>query len=549
MTKCFIWTLGLLSACNVEDEPDLAAVTQPLTQVDDLQLRELQWGPMGTGGYIAIGQTLDSWAPTGLQTTSVITFSAADNSGTPISGIDSTGIDVGDVRIFCNIDAPSDDGGAVFLNESDRSPPKDRIVVPGANSFHHNVPGSNHPDRYKQSSGGCTQMVYMQADLQNPDNTRWVIIGESEHEYRKVVQSLQLFPDNTPTCITGTVHNYAPVDVCQHVGDGYMPGYLCEDGASTSSDDYTVYNLCTTDATGATITGFQYHDQSWQSHYGPLKLVVNRGPGRIVIKNIGAYGSEPQNQVQIANSGVPNSDLTLDVGDSLLMWHGSHNNYWQPVGQFPIASPLTMNKVAKATGPRTFGDSSMSDDGVTWSLGTSKVTMNVASGDFATAGRANIAGTMTIGGNVAQTTVGNAFWFTTAQNTSLNVNASGNGAVRINSNTGGLANSGTGGLELYAGGNSATRAVFRLGNPSVNRGTLGAGSTDLAGDVSGANATNVTLTFSPLSYFNRVRCVAQPKTPQMMTVNGTGAYQTFACFDGLGNAAVCGAFTYICIGQ
>lgn len=55
---------------------------------------------------------------------------------------------------------------------------------------------------------------------------------------------------------------------------------------------------------------------------------------------------------------------------------------------------------------------------------------------------------------------GDQYWYASRANTSgnanINLDSAGTGVVRINSNTGGLANAGTGGLEVYAGGNSAT---------------------------------------------------------------------------------------------
>lgn len=93
-----------------------------------------------------------------------------------------------------------------------------------------------------------------------------------------------------------------------------------------------------------------------------------------------------------------------------------------------------------------------------------------SSGDI---GTANI----TAAGNILLTQAGDTYFYdslaSSSGNQNLNIDAAGTGTIRFNSNTGGIASAGTGGLALYAGANSSTIkwSVDNAGN-QTGQGTL-----------------------------------------------------------------------------
>jgi hypothetical protein len=101
----------------------------------------------------------------------------------------------------------------------------------------------------------------------------------------------------------------------------------------------------------------------------------------------------------------------------------------------------------------------------------------------------------------------NDLYFPSASNQSINIDSSGTGAVRINTNADGIANSGTGGLEIGPGANSSAKGAVILGTGQYeDRGTLptasgcGTSPTITGGAysgriVAGTGATSCVLTF------------------------------------------------------
>lgn len=90
---------------------------------------------------------------------------------------------------------------------------------------------------------------------------------------------------------------------------------------------------------------------------------------------------------------------------------------------------------------------------------------------------------------------------------------------------------------------------------SVNHGTLGTGSTNTVGNVTGIGAnTSVVLTFSNSGFPNRAWCHAQTNTSagalEQIVVTNSKTAPTFSCLGTvLGTAANCEDFTYWCTGQ
>lgn len=145
------------------------------------------------------------------------------------------------------------------------------------------------------------------------------------------------------------------------------------------------------------------------------------------------------------------------------------------------------------TGPlTTVGNVSLSGGSmaITGTAGSS-ITFTGSGGNIVTGGQVQCTGQIVTGGNVRL--AGNTLWFTdssaselyfyadsagTSGNQNVNIMAGGTGVVRVNSNTAGTTNTGTGGFEVWAGNNSTTKWLdidsggFRTAN--INHGFYGA---------------------------------------------------------------------------
>lgn len=82
---------------------------------------------------------------------------------------------------------------------------------------------------------------------------------------------------------------------------------------------------------------------------------------------------------------------------------------------------------------------------------------------------------------------------------------------------------------------------------SVSHGSLGTGSTDCWGDVTGIGANTSTILTYSTAAANRSRCTAQPTGGvQVIQVTNSASAPTFSCFDMAGVAANCVDFNYQC---
>lgn len=98
----------------------------------------------------------------------------------------------------------------------------------------------------------------------------------------------------------------------------------------------------------------------------------------------------------------------------------------------------------------------------------------------------------------------------------------------------------------------STPQIISTGTPAVNHGSLGTGSTNWDGDVTGIGGnTSVTLTYS-VAFPNRSRCLAQVDSvviPETIHVTNSASAPQFNCIDMAGSAANCDNFSYHCTGQ
>lgn len=111
-------------------------------------------------------------------------------------------------------------------------------------------------------------------------------------------------------------------------------------------------------------------------------------------------------------------------------------------------------------------------------------------------------------------------------------------------------------LQLATGSTPTTMAIFDPQAPtSVSHGSLGTGSSNLVGNITGVGSfTSTVLTFSNSGFPNHAWCFATPNghtvTAQFIEVTLSKTAPTFSCFTTTtGAAANCDDFSYQCIGQ
>lgn len=521
-------------------------------------------------GVLPFGVELDDWV-TSCPKGEIVQVRASDDWGTLITGIDATGYSVGDELELCNFDAPNDLAVIVFPPEGSASQPANRIHIPTTNS--HDEPQPPAPwtvteNRWTLAPDSCVDLVRAVPDPSIGE--RWMVKGGNDARiYNAAVEALELFPDDTPASVTGTVQDYAPVDTCPQVGG--PSGGNCAGGASGSAQDYTVYNLRTVDGTGATIASLYWPGEGSVQGLGPLKLLVNNGPGPVTVKHLGA-AAVSTDDVYFASQ----ADYVLRPGDTLLVYHNAHENYWTPVG-------------TRATGQCSSGQvmAGLNADG---SLACVQIPSGTPGHVFA--GLTSDASTDHLDPSGLHAVVPVFFTTTTdhpAQVLGMDAGVDGekkelcnfgSGPVVVENEAGATA---TEWFALYgrqpvtlpgAPGQAqpASCMVVRYdgtyhlwveiagpslygvssGTPTVNAGTLAAGSTDSGGTVTGVGGTAMSISFSR-AWPNGSSCTASvavvPGTPQLLLTPSTTNSVSVYCYSVAGTPVNCEDFSYHCVGR
>jgi hypothetical protein len=276
-------------------------------------------------GSLTANTIFSDWRPAGLASNRIITLRASDDTGSIVTGIDAVtdAIQVGDVRTFCNWGGLEDAGVVCFTNLDTRSAPANRIMTPGADTWH---AAEMRADFYV-GPGESVDLMYAAPLHDDPTFRAWVIMGGKRRHSALITQSLQLYPPITCVAITGTVHNYAPADDSPYVSSpGAVPS--SEGGSNGRFASSSVIVLQTVDASGATITGLEYSDSETEG-LGPVKYLFNAGPGDIVLANQNG-GSAALNQFSF---GGDVTQITLKPGRfALALWHRRDTGYWVQIG-------------------------------------------------------------------------------------------------------------------------------------------------------------------------------------------------------------------------
>ncbi len=286
--------VSALAACNVPVE---TSQLEQATCTGSAELQELRFSPIAPNPFEGPSRTstgtIHNYSDPNLATHSVLTWEGADNNGTTLTGIDATGTQEGDVRIWTN---PSDSGidvGTVMLKHEDEgSLAENRFSLPCATD-------------YPASIFGLTPLMRVRNHL---GELRWAVLGGTCRHKRALIQSLQIYPGiqigTAASPISGTLNNWNPIGETTFGGQGI-------DTSDLKAGSHTLWRVFTAD-TGATITGLGVGTALNGSvdDFGPVKIIKNYGPGKLTLAHRGS--SDSPNQI-IAPS---DEDVVLLKGET-----------------------------------------------------------------------------------------------------------------------------------------------------------------------------------------------------------------------------------------
>jgi hypothetical protein len=342
MSKKLAFLALLLAGCDAS-EPVTSSVVSHLKHSTDY-LGFSSYARENTAG--AAGQfytsRVDNWNPLNdlgeeiIGRTTVVMVAGFDPYGTLLTGIDASNVMLGDILIICNSAANLDAGTVMLSNEDSRSADTNRIRTP--NAAHAEL--GPQQDRFAISTASCQPLIYTQPEPNDRLMRRWMVIGSSPRINRALVASLHFYPDMTPAPlpvgVENTTQNYAPIDTCPHcpgVSEGGA-GDSGESGGGIRGADHTAIRLTTSDVGTAYIGGLDgdYENADYNGHpwtLGPVKLLVNYGPGKIVLRDRDVH-SENGNKFSLSGG-----DLTIQKYGSVMLWHSNHDSFWFVIGGEP----------------------------------------------------------------------------------------------------------------------------------------------------------------------------------------------------------------------
>jgi hypothetical protein len=328
-------SVALVTACEAKPAPrivplatgDAGGDANSDADVPPIVLSTLNSSPAITAMQLPYGE-VDDYAPVdlntgaGLSTAMIVRLMAADNEGSVVTGL--VAGTPGDFHVICNQGGTIDGGQLVFRYENANSQPQNRFHTPDDSDF-------------KLPKDSCAFINYDQSQ-------RWIVLAPGGRAGRAIVQSLQLDFYITPDPITGMVNDWAPVDTYWQ-NFGYPPG-MCPNGDSCAFKDNTIVRAQTNDPTGATLTGMQWLTNDDPAGLGPVKIIINYGPGPIVVTD-----QDPNSMFGNQFSLPQQRSWTIPYPGSATFWHGANDVYWQmiaataatPDGTFPAVVTERLN--------------------------------------------------------------------------------------------------------------------------------------------------------------------------------------------------------------
>jgi hypothetical protein len=530
------------------------------------------------------GTTINDWSPPCLGTNTLVQITAADNTGTTLTGIDAVGkaLPLGSVLTICNESSTADAGILALTSLDSASAVGNRILTPATGAqrtcsvalspcqLDADCPvgqtclPSTSP-RYYIGPDQCTTLRLIAAG--QPDDVswpEWEVESPARIDYAPV-QNLALFPDLFADPITSG----AVLDDYNPTCTGALP--CSEAGGNNVFQDYSMVFLSTTAAGGATINGFHY---AFDIHTaaGILKQIVNLGPGLITIgNNASAF---PNDNVNDGANGDPRGNIVLRPSSGVWLWHGPQQGGWIVLGKRDYLFSerdvsMTAGAYISGTDTNVGGETLFVDK--TQDAGSTTLYVN----DQHAYGAAAIHYGLTI--NQAGTGLASG------QNRALQLAAGGTNPWALELDTGGIYlgfgaampfayvnAAGTDGFDISAAGPTKIEGPLRVNGgaftgealtkicspavPTANHGTLFADSTNCVGEINtiGAN-TSVTLTFGAGGFAITSHCSVTVEGSatvgvEVSTVSATAP--VFSCFTlATGLAANCPNFTYTCWGH
>jgi hypothetical protein len=249
--------------------------------------------PFGGGVNMPEG-VVNNYTDPSIASKSFLIWKGADNQGTILTGIDSTGVSPGDVKFFLNLSESGIDAGNVVIRHQDTgSSATNRIVTPDTHE-------------YMCPCFGLTILIYG-SDL------RWHIATESGWAKKVVTQALHFYPNmqvgTNASPISGTLNDWDPT------GEALFAGTLGIAGSNCLFRDHTLIRVLTAVA-GATITGLHTGGDGTPQDFGPVKVFLNQGPGFVTFKHLSG-SSAVENRLNCPNS----RDLIVPPGGSAIFQH------------------------------------------------------------------------------------------------------------------------------------------------------------------------------------------------------------------------------------
>jgi len=540
--------------------------------VDQVRTSLVQAGVLATDGA-----RLDNWHPTGLGTKSTYQIQAGDNHGNWVTGIDAIGaaLPLGTRITICNANSPQDDGAVGFSAEDTNSFANNRIWNPGY--ARNSAQTSTH--RFIIGQTSCADFLYVQPDQSDPTTKRWLVVSSVGRVGNSAVKQFGLFPYSVTAPITSgtTVNDYNAPDTCPIVG-GPIAG-SCEAGGDPALTSYSVVMLSTTGAGSATVTGMKYAPNGSQNveGQGPVKYVINLGPGNLKLTNLDA-SSVAVNQWQVSLGGAQ-ADIVLPQNRGMMFYHQRDTGGWIPMSKgdylFDARDVIMTNGllVSGVTASAGVANTTLMVDQQLTSRALSPQNIYVRdTGSYDTTAVGRTAYGAIIAQDATRSTGGN-----TLTNIALLLDANNGQTNYALQTTGGNMYLGLGSQMaiLYAntalfdvstqakiettltlgGGDftSNTRAAIAQASvaPTANHGTLDASSSNFVGRVTAVGAfTSVTITFSG-GFGTTAFCEAQIEgSAQGIYVTPSATAPVFNCFNTSTLAAAnCNNFSYNCWGH
>lgn len=180
--------------------------------------QRVNFSPVDSVGSLTFQSSLDNYNfSSGVGAYLNIEFEASDNSGSVVTGIDSSSLSVGDIVSLCNMNAPTDDGVVALTCEDGNSLPNNQIKTPNCGRL-----GNGAASRFIVENDRCVWLQWMQPDQGDSTNHKFILVGGGGRTSQQITQLASWFPTMLTEHITGTVEDwdpfnqYSPVNAAQN---------------------------------------------------------------------------------------------------------------------------------------------------------------------------------------------------------------------------------------------------------------------------------------------------------------------------------------------